>query len=942
MEESTRAVVRAYEESFARAPRPASEGRYRRQWRWDKVTWGTHCVDCYPGGCPMRVYVRDGQVVREEQAGTFPVIEPGVPDMGPLGCQKGACWSQTLNAPDRVLHPLRRAGDRGEGRWERVTWDEALTDVADAMLDAIQEGGPEAIVQLTGAEANPWNVSALPRLFNMVGALSTDVNAEINDFSPGLYLTFGKFNICNSLDDWFHAELFLIFQSNPVYTVISAFHYLVEARYKGAEVVIFAPDCSPSTMLTDRHLPVRTGTDAAWALAMCQVVIDEGLYAAAFVKEQTDLPFLVRTDTKRFLRESDLVAGGSEEGFYFWDGRSGRAVAAPRASLDLGGVDPALEGRFEVTLADGGRVTVTPVFALLREQLRQYDPESAAHICGVHAEEIRALARKVARKRTHVLAGGTSLKYFHADLMVRSVSLLLALTGNWGRKGTGIGCWSTGMFDGMFLLRDKGVAGPEPTRQILALRQAAMDVLAAEDPTGTEEIRSIELLCRTAGLTGVTPPAFFWYRHCGYRENWNRRAWSDPTMRRPFDDYMREALARGWWDNALLSPEDVPPRVLVQAGGNTLRRVRGGQNMLLRHLWPKVRMVVTMDWRMSTTALHSDVVLPVTNCYESPRFHIPTPHMLSLIYSDRSVDAAGEAKSEWDICRLLAEKLTERAVARGLSEYTSQNGTSHDLRDLGRRFTLGGTVVTDEDACEEMLRDTVIVGTIPEGTDLRAMKQKGYLRFTDWGISPFALNQASDLEPDETHASCRWHTEKKLPYPTLARRAQFYIDHEWFLEAGEALPVHKENPKMGGDHPFVLTSGHNRWSIHSMHTSNPLLLRTHRGRPHAVINVDDARARGIADGDDIRVWNDMGEFFVPAKVAPGVRPGQVIVYNGWEPYMFRGWRGPMDLEPGMVKWLHLAGGYGHLRYWPLEWQPTPVDRAVRIDIERAAPPPPRD
>jgi len=121
-----------------------------------------------------------------------------------------------------------------------------------------------------------------------------------------------------------------------------------------------------------------------------------------------------------------------------------------------------------------------------------------------------------------------------------------------------------------------------------------------------------------------------------------------------------------------------------------------------------------------------------------------------------------------------------------------------------------------------------------------------------------------------------------------------------------------------------------------MHTSNPLLLRTHRGRPHAVINTDDARQRGINDGDEIRVWNDMGEFFVAAEVAPGGRPGQVIVYNGWEPYMFRGWRGPMDVQPGLVKWLHLAGGYGHLRYWPLEWQPTPADRAVRVNIERAA------
>ena len=70
-----------------------------------------------------------------------------------------------------------------------------------------------------------------------------------------------------------------------------------------------------------------------------------------------------------------------------------------------------------------------------------------------------------------------------------------------------------------------------------------------------------------------------------------------------------------------------------------------------------------------------------------------------------------------------------------------------------------------------------------------------------------------------------------------------------------------------------------------------------------------------------------------AKVSPAVRPGQVVMYNGWDPAMFPDWRGPMDLEPGMVKPLHLAGGYGHITYRPGCWQPVPVDRATRVDVE---------
>jgi complex iron-sulfur molybdoenzyme family reductase subunit alpha len=96
-------------------------------------------VDCYPGGCPWRVYVRDGKIVREEQSGTLQVVQEGVPDMNPMGCQKGACWSYIHYAPERVTKPLKRAGERGEGKWQEVSWDEALTDIADAMLDAAQD-----------------------------------------------------------------------------------------------------------------------------------------------------------------------------------------------------------------------------------------------------------------------------------------------------------------------------------------------------------------------------------------------------------------------------------------------------------------------------------------------------------------------------------------------------------------------------------------------------------------------------------------------------------------------------------------------------------------------------------------------------------------------------------------------------------------------------------
>ena len=556
----------------------------------------------------------------------------------------------------------------------------------------------------------------------------------------------------------------------------------------------------------------------------------------------------------------------------------------------------------------------------------------------MNAEAIRTLGRKVAKKRTLAWAGGTSLKYYHSDLMVRSVTLLLGLTGNWGRKGTGIGCWSVGLFDGPAIMGQKGRPGRAAARQVLRRYGDALQMFKSLDPTWTDEMAGIEMAHRMTTVGGISmiPPAFFWYYHCGYRERWNNAAWSDPSMKRSFDEYFQEAVDNGWWEGVVRPGPETPPRVLFQSGGNTLRRVRGGGTQLLRHLWPQLSKIVTLDWRMSTTARFSDIVLPVTNQYETPKFHLPTPHMLLLIYSEPAAKPEGESKSEWEISLLLAKKLEQRAKARDMVEYTDGKGNPRHIKGLYDALTLGGAIVTEEQAAREMVLDSVETGALPADTTLKTLERDGFRRFQDWGMSVLAKNQAGDIKPDETFAHSTWHTQKKLPYPTLTRRAQFYIEHPWFLEAGEGLPTHKENPKMGGDYPFALTSGHNRWSIHSMNITNRMLLQTHRGRPHLVMSPVDAEERGIVDEEEVRVYNDAGEFLVPVKLSPSVRPGQVICYNGWDPYQFRGWRGPMDLEPGMVKWLHLAGGYGHLRYWPIQWQPTPVDRAVRVDVEKVS------
>ncbi len=913
-----------------------TEAAYRGASAYDRWGWGSHCVDCYPGNCPYRVYVKDGAIVREEQAGTFPVIEPGVPDMNPMGCQKGGSWSRLLSGGERILHPLRRAGARGEGRWEQVSWDDALGEIAERMLDAIQAAGPESIVRVgTPGQGGVQSIALAGAVFNKLGCTLTDVQAEINDWSPGIYVTFGRFDPCASNDDWFHSDVIVIWANNPAYSDIPLFHYITEARYHGAQVVIVGPDYSPSAPHADLFVPVRIGSDAALALSMCRVIVDEGLMDEGFVREQTDLPLLVRRDTRRFLRQRDIVEGGRDDMFCMFDERTGAVVEAPR-TLALGAIRPALRGTYRARLADASEVDVVPAFVLLEERLRDYAPAAASGTCGVHPSVIERLARMVAGGKTHILDGWTFGKSYHGDLMERSLCLLLALTGNWGKQGAGIRSWAVGMFDGMFTWSSKPTPGPEAARALDATLTTMAGAMKAQDPTLTDEILSHEMAYRGAALGGNVPAAFFWLNHCGYREAWERAGWSDPSMKRTFSEYVQEAVGRGWWDGAQQPAPDAPPRVLFEIGGNLLRRTRGGQQQLLAHLWPKLYLVVSFDVRMTTTGLWSDIVLPAAHHYEKPNFPYTTPDVMNLTLSDRVVDPPEDTRTEWQFAQALARVLSARAVARGFTEFTSRLGMPVRLDNLYDQITGDGYFADDDTVINEMVTDSAATGTIPPDTTLATLREGGYVRFTGWGRSPMALAQASDLAPDRTHAPFRWQTEKKEPFPTLTRRAQFYIDHDWFLEAGEELPVHKEPPAQGGDYPLEMTGGHPRWSTNSTNMTNHVILNTHRGHPTAYVNDGDALARGIGDGDQMRVYNDVSEAFVEARVTPAVRPGQLIMYNGFEPYQFEGWRDTSNVEPGMVKWLHFAGGYGHLRYRALHWQPVPIDRGVRVEIEKAA------
>jgi anaerobic selenocysteine-containing dehydrogenase len=119
-----------------------------------------------------------------------------------------------------------------------------------------------------------------------------------------------------------------------------------------------------------------------------------------------------------------------------------------------------------------------------------------------------------------------------------------------------------------------------------------------------------------------------------------------------------------------------------------------------------------------------------------------------------------------------------------------------------------------------------------------------------------------------------------------------------------------------------------------MNQANEVILGTHRGEPNVMVNPGDARERGVGDDELVRVFNDVGEFKVRVKIAPNVKPGQLISYNGWAGFQYTDWSGENETEPGVVKWIGFASDYGHINYMPNEWQPIPASRWTRCDFAK--------
>ena len=792
---------------------------YRDRWSHDKVVRSTHGVNC-TGSCSWKVYVKDGIITWEAQQTDYPSVGPDRPEYEPRGCPRGAAFSWYTYSPTRVRYPYvrgvllqmyreakaRLGGDpvaawadivsdpersrrykraRGKGGLVRASWDEAVEMVAAAHVHTIKEYGPDRLAGFSPIPAMSMvSHAAGARFYSLLGGAMLsfyDWYADLPVASPQM---FGDQTDVPESGDWWDAGYLIMWGSNLPVTRTPDAHWMAEARYRGQKVIAVSPDYADNVKFADEWLAAQPGTDGALAMAMGHVILKEFFvdrstpYFTDYVKQYTDLPFLVTLDEAegepgtytpgKFLTAADLggeaaAAEHAEFRTVLLDAATGQPVVpngtlgdrygdsgAGKWNLDLGDTQPRLsaEGGDEVPVAvelprfdapDGsaGRLRrgvpvrwvagrlVTTVYDLLLAQYgvardglpgewptsyddatQPYTPAWQAAITGVDAGKAARIAREFATNaeesggRSMIIMGAGTNHWFHSDTIYRAFLTLTTLTGCQGVNGGG---WAH-------------YVGQEKVRPITGYsaiataadwnRPARLMIQTAYWYLHSDQFRYDPFSADTLAAAGSGGP-FAGKATADVIAQSARMGWmpSYPTFdRNPLDladeaeaagrgvgEHVVEELKAGRLGFAGEDP-DAPenfPRVLTVWRANLLGSSAKGNEYFLKHLlgtdasvraaeappdarprevvWReeapegKLDLLLTLDFRMTSTTVFSDVVLPAATWYE--KHDLSSTDMHPFVHAfNPAIAPPWQTRTDWDAFHTLAKEFSRQAA----------------------------------------------------------------------------------------------------------------------------------------------------------------------------------------------------------------------------------------------------------------------------------------
>lgn len=892
-----------------------------------------HCVNCQ-GNCAWEVWSNNGVITRENQSARYPVINAKIPDFNPRGCNKGVQHSQVMYQKDRILYPMVRVGERGEGKWKRISWDEAAERVCQEIFNCMTdpERGPDKLMVHAGTGLLTEGRRGAPLRFStQLGAIRIYPSSYLGDMFSGAAIAYGEGNVGCTWDFMYNVDTAVMWGGNPSVSRIPDAHFVWEGKYNGAKIIVITPEFNATAKSADLWIPIKAGSDNILAMGVINVILNEKLYKPEFMKTFTDLPFLVDVKTQKMIRRSDMEKAANEEDhfkfeeeFYCMNKATGQAALMPGSEgskikslrLDEQGIEPELEGTWTITDVNGDKRTVTTVFEMLKKSAAKFAPEAIHEVTGVHPDTTRQLARDIALPKVVEITTGFSLnKYFNGVMSIWNISSICGLTGRMGPYG-GLNT------ENEFTLSGLGVLGGFSGKYNARFGSGFVGEFVFGDGMktfdqyfGDEDVKRAQNGMSKKEYMAVVSEML------GHGKNNTENLESHHGN-----------VNKPWWQ---------PDCALIVADSK-FRRNKGSEYR--KAFLGKTKFFGYVDYRMSEAAQYADILLPAKSHYEvydlrtSPGYH----RFTNLAQPVANIKNVGEAMDEWSMFTLLAKKMEElanrpenidKAKVPDHKKYAKPG--FHDLTIFHKEYT--NTDPESEGAGENYL------GTDKMAVQAALEKCEQYEPWTMekmYKVGGFLLinekaAKSSPLYSDRPYSSMEFNLYKFERLETLSGRQTFYVDHDMYIKMGAATNTGMEGirPK-SKDYPYVFMTPHARWSIHSNYKTSRTLLRLQRGVPAVQVNRVVAEAKGIKDGDTIRIYNALGEFYAMAKLSSSAPADGLVMEHGWEPYMYLKNKGHNEVVPTSLNLLEMADGWGHLKFGGL-WDGNQYAYDGAVNYEKA-------
>lgn len=409
----------------------------------EEVFRGVCRPNCF-GYCHLNVHVHEGRVMKTTRAPYDAKCYDRI-------CQRGLSHVQRIYDPKRLQYPLRRVEGtpRGSGQWERVSWDEALSEVAAKIQEAQAQYGEDAVAYMNCSGNTSIGINAAyARFFNVLNASNIAPcadNASMYGMQSvaGLVVTPAMGLMMwngNEPTDARNAKSIVVWGANITDAQIQNWHLIREAQVAGAKLVVVDPIFTQVASKADKWVPIRPASDTLLKFGLMQIVLEKNAQDVVYLKAHTVAPLLVKTSDGMFLRRSDTGVAPVDTGEV--DPTTQQPIMDdPFMVMEHGklvelreGVDPDIEGSYNHA-GDECRCA----FDILKERINQYTLDEISQMTEIPLEDIYELADICIDGPVFHYEGYGPQAYNNGAQTTAAGLTLCALLGNLGKPGASYG-----------------------------------------------------------------------------------------------------------------------------------------------------------------------------------------------------------------------------------------------------------------------------------------------------------------------------------------------------------------------------------------------------------------------------------------------------------------------------------------------------------------------